>query len=97
MSDHQSLIEQQHIPADDGWDDAAGEASERTIRGQLLKFADWRWTVGKEATSIKTERGWSRWRPRRCGCGGKRAGRSSSIIRRPGERLVRAGKAQPHE
>ena len=32
MSDHH-LIEQQHIPADDGWDDAAGEASERTIRG----------------------------------------------------------------
>jgi hypothetical protein len=44
MSDHQSLIEQQHIPADDGWDDAAGEASERTIRGHLLN-ADWRGTV----------------------------------------------------
>ena len=55
MSDHQSLIEQQHIPADDGWDDAAGEASERTIRGHLLKFADWRWTLGKEATWSTTE------------------------------------------
>ena len=39
MNDHQSLVEQQHVPADDGWDDAAAEANERMIRGQLLKFA----------------------------------------------------------
>src|SRR5262249_57111470 len=33
------------IPAgNDGWNDAASEAAERTIRGTLLKFADWRWT-----------------------------------------------------
>ena len=40
-------------PANDGWKDAAQEAGERTIRGTLLKFADWRWTAGKEATPIE--------------------------------------------
>jgi hypothetical protein len=40
-------------PANDGWNDAAQEAGERTIRGTLLKFADWRWTAGKEATPIE--------------------------------------------
>ena len=87
MTDHQSLIEQQHIPADDGWDDAAGEASERTIRGQLLKFADWRWTLGKEATpvangtrliALATAAMWVRWED------GKPV---EHIVRRPGERL----------
>ena len=87
MSDHQSLIEQQHIPADDGWDDAAGEASERTIRGHLLKFGDWRWTLGKEATAVDngtrlialaTVAMWVRWED------GKPV---EHIVRRPGERL----------
>ena len=87
MSDHQSLIEQQHIPADDGWDDAAGEASERMIRGHLLKFADWRWTLGKEATPVDngtrlialgTAAMWVRWED------GKPV---EHIVRRPGERL----------
>ena len=42
------------IPAgNDGWNDAASEAAERTIRGTLLKFADWRWTAGKEATPVE--------------------------------------------
>jgi hypothetical protein len=53
MSDNQNLIEQQYTPAGDGWDDAAAEASERVIKGQLLKFADWRWTLGKEASPVK--------------------------------------------
>ena len=46
MSDNHTLMHQQALakppPATDGWDDAAAEAAERTIRGQLLKFADWR-------------------------------------------------------
>ena len=87
MSDHKSLIEQQHILADDGWDDAAGEASERMIRGHLLKFADWRWTLGKEATPVDngtrlialgTVAMWVRWED------GKPV---EHIVRRPGERL----------
>ena len=87
MSEHKNLIEQQHIPADDGWDDAAGEASERTIRGHLLKFADWRWTLGKEATpvdngtrliALATAAMWVRWED------GKPV---EHIVRRPGERL----------
>ena len=54
----------------DGWGDAAAEASERQIRGTLLKFADWRWTAGKEATPIEngtrmialaTAAMWQRW------------------------------------
>lgn len=40
------------LPADDGWNDAAAEASERVIRGDILKFSDWRWTSGKEATAM---------------------------------------------
>jgi hypothetical protein len=54
MSDNHSLMQQQPaaVPANDGWGDAAAEASERTIRGTLLKFADWRWTTGKEATPV---------------------------------------------
>src|SRR5262245_46414870 len=56
--------------ADDGWNDAAVEAGERTIRGTLLKFSDWRWTSGKEATPVEvgtklvalaTAAGWVRW------------------------------------
>ena len=87
MSDNQSIIEQQYIAAGDGWDDAAEEASERMIRGQLLKFADWRWTAGKEATPIAegtrlvalaTAAMWVFWQ----------AGRPvDHIVRRPGERL----------
>jgi hypothetical protein len=52
MSDNHSLMKSP--PADDGWNDAASEASERTIRGTLLKFADWRWTAGKGGTEIET-------------------------------------------
>ena len=54
MSDNHSLMQQQPaaVPANDGWGDAAAEASERMIRGTLLKFADWRWTTGKEATPV---------------------------------------------
>ena len=54
MSDNHSLMQQQPAaaPACDGWGDAAAEASERMIRGTLLKFADWRWTTGKEATPV---------------------------------------------
>jgi hypothetical protein len=39
-------------PADDGWGAAAGEAAGRTIRGRILKFADWRWSAGREAAPI---------------------------------------------
>ena len=54
MSDNHSLMQQQPaaVPANDGWGDAAAEASERMIRGTLLKFADWRWTTGKEAPPV---------------------------------------------
>src|SRR5262249_28279145 len=37
----------------DGWNDAAAEASARVIRGQLLKFADWNWTYGKESETLE--------------------------------------------
>src|SRR5262245_33240628 len=59
------------VPAgDDGWADAASEAAERTIRGTLLKFSDWKWYAGKEATEVEigtrlvalaTNAGWVRW------------------------------------
>ena len=87
-----SIIEQNYIPADDGWSDTAAEASEQMIRGQLLKFADWRWTIGKEATQIKdgtrlvalaTVAMWVRWQD------GKPV---EQLVRRPGERLVERDK-----
>jgi hypothetical protein len=63
---------QQHasLPADDGWSDAAQEAGERMIRGSLLKFADWRWIMGREGTvvpdgtkliALATQAAWVRW------------------------------------
>jgi hypothetical protein len=74
-------------PACDGWGDAAAEASERMIRGTLLKFADWRWTTGKEATpvadgtklvALATAAMWVRWKD------GKPA---EYRMREPGRRL----------
>ena len=84
MNNH---LTQQSYPADDGWGDAADEASSRMIRGSLLKFADWRWTKGREGThvpdgttlvAIATAAAWVRWQ------GGKPV---EIRIRRPGERL----------
>src|SRR6266516_2505880 len=40
----------------DGWAEAAAEASERVLRGTLLKFSDWKWSAGKEATPIEDGR-----------------------------------------
>ena len=71
MSDKHTLMKQrEQLPANDGWSDAAAEAAEQTIRGTLLKFADWRWTAGKEATvipdgtrlvALANAAGWVRW------------------------------------
>jgi hypothetical protein len=86
MSD-QSIIEQNYIPPDDGWGDAAAEANERMIKGALLKFNDRRWTKGKEAipvadgtslVALATAAMWVRWED------GKPV---EYRIRRPGERL----------
>jgi hypothetical protein len=52
MSDNHTLM-MKPPAADDGWNDAAGEVAERSIRGSLLKFADWRWTSGKEAAPVE--------------------------------------------
>jgi hypothetical protein len=58
------------VTTDDGWRDAAVEASERVLRGTLLRFSDWNWTRGKEATPIEkgtklvalgTAAAWVRW------------------------------------
>src|SRR5689334_8792307 len=37
---------------DDGWEDAAKEASSSLIRGILIKFGDWRWTKGAESEEV---------------------------------------------
>jgi len=42
------------VPAD-GWDDAAAEAEARIIRGPLLKFNDWKWSIGKEKEWVEIE------------------------------------------
>ena len=33
--------------ATDGWDDTAAEAEARVIRGPLLKFNDWKWSIAR--------------------------------------------------
>jgi len=74
-------------PSDDGWDDAAVEANERVIKGILLKFADWKWTKGKEGTPVEdgtqlvalsTTAAWVKWE------GGKPV---EYRMREPGHRL----------
>lgn len=58
--------------AADGWDDTAAEAEARIIRGSLLKYFDWKWSIGseKEAVEVKegrrlvalaTAAGWVKW------------------------------------
>src|SRR5262245_38842956 len=85
MSDNHSLTKSP--PADDGWNDAANEAGERTIRGKILKFADWNWYAGKEAEPVAagtkmvaqaTAAMWVRWED------GKPA---EYRVREPGRRL----------
>jgi hypothetical protein len=58
------------VKTDDGWADAAAENAERVIKGTLLKFADWKWTKGKENIEVKegisllalaTAAGWVKW------------------------------------
>jgi hypothetical protein len=41
-----------HLPVDDGWAGAADEEAERLIKGSLLRFHDWRFLAGKQATVI---------------------------------------------
>src|SRR5262245_5990447 len=74
-------------PSDDGWNDAAVEANERVIKGTLLKFADWKWTKGKESIPVEdgarlvalgTAAAWVEWR------NGKPV---SYRMREPGRRL----------
>jgi hypothetical protein len=57
-------------PSSDGWDDAARDAADRLLKGQLIKFADWRWTIGKEKLAVEASRRfmalattalWQRW------------------------------------
>lgn len=42
------------VQKDDGWGDAAAESAERTIKGTLLKFADWKWFKGKEGSEVES-------------------------------------------
>src|SRR4051794_2549929 len=79
------------LPTDDGWGDAATEASEQIVRGTLLKFTDWRWTAGKEGSqaadgtplvALATAAAWVKWED------GKP---SRYIVREPGRRLPDRG------
>jgi hypothetical protein len=58
------------IAGNDGWDAAAAEGGERVLRGDLLKFSDGHWLVGREALPLKqgvrlvamgTAAAWVRW------------------------------------
>ena len=72
---------------DDGWGDAAAESAECIVKGTLLKFADWKWSKGKESIEIEcgtalvalgTTAAWVRW------SGGKPIGYK---VRQAGQRL----------
>jgi hypothetical protein len=88
MSDSHTALQQ--IPTtndDDGWNDAAAEEAGRFIRGTIMKFVDWRYYAGKQATPIPdgtklialaTVALWQRWE------GGKAV---DPIVRKPGEYL----------
>jgi hypothetical protein len=85
--EHTTSVALTTMGGDDGWGDAAAEAGERQIRGTLLKFADWRWSAGKEGTPIEdgtklvalaTAAMWQRWENGRP---------VESRIREPGRRL----------
>ena len=41
----------------DGWEDTAAEAEKRIIRGPLLKFNDWKWSIGKEKEFLEIKAG----------------------------------------
>ena len=78
----------------DGWDDTAAEAEARLIRGSLLKFADWKWSIGKEKEAVEVKEGrrlvavataaaWVKWRGRQAGrIPAARAGRAHAGARR---------------
>jgi hypothetical protein len=84
------MTTQQHLPAtidDDGWNDAAAEMASKVLRGTLLKFADWKWTKGTEATEVEegtqlvavgTAAAWVKWQ------GGKPV---QYEMRQPGQKL----------
>jgi hypothetical protein len=62
-----------NIPAlvekSDGWHLAAAENSARVIRGSIITFADWHWTVrgdsahidGRKLVAIGTQALWQKW------------------------------------
>jgi hypothetical protein len=77
----------------DGWDDTAAEAEERLLRGSLLKFADWKWSIGKEKEAVEVKEGrrlvavgtavaWVKWQ------GGKPV---EYRLREPGKRMPERG------
>jgi hypothetical protein len=56
--------------SDDGWTEAAAEASGRAIQGTLIRFNDWKWRAGKDdkalpdrtrLVAVKTSAAWVRW------------------------------------
>jgi hypothetical protein len=72
------------IPGNDGWEEAAAEGGARVLRGDLLKFSDGHWLVGREGLPVDKERklvavgcaaAWVRW------AGGKP---DKYIVRQPG-------------
>jgi hypothetical protein len=72
---------------DDGWLDVGIEASQRVLRGTLLRFADWNWSRGKEQEPVEkgTElivtgcaSGWVRW---------EKGQPVETRLRRPGEEM----------
>jgi hypothetical protein len=73
--------------SNDGWGDAAADAGERVTRGTFLKFAEWKWTKGKEGTEVPdgtrlaavgTAYGWVKWEQRKP---------VKYVMREPGKKL----------
>jgi hypothetical protein len=75
------------IPGNDGWGDAAGDSGERLIKGQLIKFADWRWTIGKEREEVASGRRFEALATAACWQHWKDGKPDKTIMREPGRRL----------
>src|SRR5258708_1127937 len=81
---------QQHLPPTitNGWDHPPAQMASKVLRGTLLKFADWKWIKGAEATEVEegtqlvavgTAAAWVKWQ------GGKPV---QYEMRQPGQKLT---------
>jgi len=87
------------VPGNDGWSDAADDASSRPFPGLLMKYADGHYTAGADkveiplGTKLRTcacAQYWELWPP-----GEGRPDRSKRVMRQPGCKLLERSQLNP--